>query len=77
MEEEVVNKKTEEGKKKNRTSLKSILGGDILATDFFRRQTKLLVLIMVFIIFYIHMEPLLAFTRFHASKSTSSRYTLS
>ena len=52
--EEVVNKKTEEGKKKNRTSLKSILGGDILATDFFRRQTKLLVLIMVFIIFYIH-----------------------
>lgn len=34
MEEEVVNKKTEEGKKKNRTSLKSILGGDILATDF-------------------------------------------
>ena len=54
MEEEVLNKKTEEGKKKNRTSLKSILGGDILATDFFRRQTKLLVLIMVFIIFYIH-----------------------
>ena len=42
-EEEVVNKKTEEGKKKNRTSLKSILGRDILATDF-----------MVFIIFYIH-----------------------
>ena len=41
-------------KKKKRTSLKSILGGDILATDFFRRQTKLLVLIMVFIIFYIH-----------------------
>ena len=47
-------KKAEEGKKKKRTSLKSILGGDILATDFFRRQTKLLVLIMVFIIFYIH-----------------------
>ena len=42
MEEEVVNKKTEEGKKKKRTSLKSILGGDILATDFFRRQTKLM-----------------------------------
>ena len=46
MEEEVVNKKAEEDKKKKRTSLKSILGGDILATDFFRRQTKLLVLIM-------------------------------
>ena len=49
-----VNKKAEEGKRKKRTSLKSILGGDILATDFFRRQTKLLVLIMVFVIFYIH-----------------------
>ena len=30
MEEEVVNKKAEEDKKKKRTSLKSILGGDIL-----------------------------------------------
>ena len=39
---------------KKRASLKSILGGDILATDFFRRQTKLFVLIMVFVIFYIH-----------------------
>lgn len=37
----------------NKMSLKSILGGDILANDFFRRQTRLLVLIMVFIIFYI------------------------
>lgn len=34
-------------------SFKSILGGDILASGFFRRQTKLIVLIMVFIIFYI------------------------
>ena len=42
-----------EAKKKKSNSLKSILG-DILATDFFRRQTKLLVLIMVLIIFYIH-----------------------
>ena len=40
--EEAVNKKADESKKKKRTSLKSILGGDILATDFFRRQTKLL-----------------------------------
>ena len=38
--EEAVNKKADESKKKKRTSLKSILGGDILATDFFRRQTK-------------------------------------
>ena len=32
-------------KVKRRTSLKSIIGGDILATDFFRRQTKLMVLL--------------------------------
>lgn len=44
--------KTEKVKK--HTSLKNIIGGDILATDFFRRQTKLLVLIMVLILFYIH-----------------------
>ena len=55
MEEKKINKNEDkEPKKKKRASLKSILGGDILATDFFRRQTKLLVLIMVFIIFYIH-----------------------
>ncbi len=39
---------------KKTASWKNIIGGDILATDFFRRQTKLLVLIMVLIIFYIH-----------------------
>lgn len=47
-------KNIQEEKKHKRASLKSILGGDILATDFFGRQTKLLVLIVVFIIFYIH-----------------------
>ena len=36
-------------KVKRRTSLKNIIGGDI-----FRRQTRLLVLIMVLILFYIH-----------------------
>lgn len=46
--------KDKEKKAKKRASLKSILGGDILATDFFRRQTKLLVLMMVLILFYIH-----------------------
>lgn len=47
--------KEQKGEKvKRRTSLKNIIGGDILATDFFRRQTKLLVLIMVLILFYIH-----------------------
>lgn len=44
------------GKEKSikRTSWKSVIGGDVLATDFFRRQTKLLVLIMTLVIFYIH-----------------------
>lgn len=42
------------GKARRRASVKSILGGDILATDFFRRQTKLMVLGMVLILFYIH-----------------------
>ncbi|MCD8310131.1 MAG: hypothetical protein LUB83_02790 [Prevotellaceae bacterium] len=42
------------GKKNRRTSWRSIIGGDILATDFFRRQIKLLVLIMVLVLFYIH-----------------------
>ena len=55
VEEKQINEKTEKAKKaKNRTSLKNIIGGDILATDFVRRQTKLLVLIMVLILFYIH-----------------------
>jgi cell division protein FtsL len=40
--------------KKKHTSWKSIVGGDVLASGFFRRQTKLLVLIMVLILFYIH-----------------------
>ena len=43
-----------DSKRRRANSLKNIVGGDILATDFFRRQTKLLVLIMVFIIFYVH-----------------------
>lgn len=46
--------KNTEGKKKKGPSLKSILGGDILDTDFLRRQKKLFVLIMVFVLFYIH-----------------------
>lgn len=50
MEEKSKNRKV----KKKGASLKSILGGDILANDFFRRQTKLLVLIMVLVLFYIH-----------------------
>ena len=52
MQKDSSNTTTEKNNK--RTSFKSILGGDILATDFFRRQTKLLILIMVFVIFYIH-----------------------
>lgn len=35
-------------------SWRGIIGGDILAAEFFRRQAKLLVLIMVLVIFYIN-----------------------
>lgn len=38
----------------NHMSIKSILGGDILANDFFKRQTNLLILIMVLTILYIN-----------------------
>ena len=48
MEKKQEEKNTEKVKK--RTSLKNIIGGDILATDFFRRQAGLLFLIMVLII---------------------------
>lgn len=41
-------------KNKRYASWKSIIGGDILANDFFQRQTKLLVLLMVLVLFYIH-----------------------
>lgn len=37
----------------NGMSLKNILGGDILTNDFFRRQIKLLVLLVIFAIIYI------------------------
>lgn len=40
--------------KRHTANWKDIVGGDILANDFFRRQTKLLALIMLLIIFYIH-----------------------
>ena len=33
---------------------KEIVGGDILATDFIRRQTRLIVLVVVLVLFYIH-----------------------
>ena len=51
--ENLINENKTEKVKKH-TSLKNIIGGDILATDFFRRQTKLIVLLMVLILFYIH-----------------------
>ena len=40
--------------KEKHMSIKSILGGDILATDFFKRQANLLILIMILTIFYIN-----------------------
>ncbi len=42
------------GKVKQRASWRSILGGDIFTMDFFSRQTKLFVLIVILIFFYIH-----------------------
>ena len=50
----MMNNEPQEEKLKRRTKWKNIIGGDILAADFFRRQTKLLVLIMLLVIFYIH-----------------------
>lgn len=41
------------GSTDNGMSLKNILGGDILTNDFFRRQVKLLVLLVIFAIIYI------------------------
>lgn len=34
-------------------SIRNILGGDILANDFFKRQTRLLILIMILTVLYI------------------------
>lgn len=47
--------KTKKGKASlsKHMSIRSILGGDILANDFFKRQTKLLILIMILTILYI------------------------
>lgn len=49
-------KTTEESKRKRNTrhsSWRNIIGGDFLATEFVRRQARLLVLIMVLVLFYI------------------------
>ena len=50
----MADKRNKEKKKKRRGAwLSSILGGDILANEMFRKQWKLMVLIMVLILFYI------------------------
>ncbi len=46
--------KSSRGEEEKTYFVEKYSGWDILATDFFRRQTKLLVLIMVMVIFYIH-----------------------
>ena len=46
-------KKQKENNSAKHMSIRSILGGDILANDFFKRQTSLLILIMVLTILYI------------------------
>jgi len=55
MKEQSPNKqnKKKESTSPNHMSIRSILGGDILANDFFKRQTSLLILIMVLTILYI------------------------
>lgn len=54
MKEQNPNKTTKKKKQDTKhMSVKSILGGDILANDFFKRQTNLLILIMVLTILYI------------------------
>lgn len=47
------NKRQKESTSPKHMSIRSILGGDILANDFFKRQTSLLILIMVLTILYI------------------------
>ena len=46
-------KKQKENASPKHMSVRSILGGDILANDFFKRQTSLLILIMILTILYI------------------------
>ena len=46
-------KKQKETTSPKHMSIRRILGGDILANDFFKRQTSLLILIMVLTILYI------------------------
>ena len=55
MKEQNANKqeKKKENDSSKHMSIRSILGGDILANDFFKRQTSLLILIMVLTILYI------------------------
>ena len=55
MKEQNPNKKKgqQENTSPKHMSIRSILGGDILANDFFKRQTSLLILIMVLTILYI------------------------
>ena len=46
-------KKQKENASPKHMSIRSILGGDILANDFLKRQTSLLILIMILTILYI------------------------
>ena len=46
-------KKQQENASPKHMSIRSILGGDILANDFFKRKTSLLILIMILTILYI------------------------
>ena len=57
--EEEQKQNTQQAKEEHATSpkhmsIRSILGGDILANDFFKRQTRLLILIMILTVCYIN-----------------------
>ncbi|MDY5813783.1 MAG: FtsL-like putative cell division protein [Bacteroides sp.] len=45
---------TQESGRKNSATIRSILTGDILVNDFLRRQSKLLIIVLLFIVFHIH-----------------------
>ena len=53
MKKQSTEKKNTKSANPKHMSIRSILGGDILANDFFKRQTSLLILIMVLTILYI------------------------
>ena len=59
-------------------SIRSILGGDILANDFFKRQTRLLILIMILTVCYINnrIEEYISTEESHLQTATNRPYLI-